>query len=479
MDNDAIRAAAIATARSLLLRDGDKFTYSSLYRVPGLNRARLRRVFPTKAALIAAVLNEFLDESRRGQSEMTPVTASDHGSSSSPDVMRVAPALGCGGPDNTANVMPSALTSLHPDDDWIEHRFRIVERAIGALEMQVDTCGSEQSNAIAALEQKLTDIGNCQTVPATIAEPPPRIVVHEFPEPCLEVKCPDELDCSPDVWSPAEPEHSPSRVRLLAILENARRLPGDSVTEEFSKYESMQFRPLALTAAAFASLLLIAGLFWSHGHARTAAAPAVAVSHAFRRPVPVALIDATGTPKPRDEIALNSPELVAQAKNGNALAQTALAEAYLRGTREGRNLLAAARWSQLAAEQGEASAQFILGTLYSDGIKPNPSLAMTWFFAAAAQGNAKAMHNLGVAFLTGQGVAKDAATAARWFGKAARLGYRDSEFDLAVLYERGEGVPQNAREALKWYDRASSAGDQEARVRAATLRANLPQLAAK
>lgn len=60
MDDAVTRATAIAAARSLLIRDGDKFTVASVCKESGLNRTRMRRAFPTKATLIAAVLNELL-----------------------------------------------------------------------------------------------------------------------------------------------------------------------------------------------------------------------------------------------------------------------------------------------------------------------------------------------------------------------------------------------------------------------------------
>lgn len=267
---------------------------------------------------------------------------------------------------------------------------------------------------------------------------------------------------------------------MFAILESARHLPADVVPTDQFILENARFRLITLTAVIFVTLLVIVDLLWSHNWARATEAPAAAAERHALEPSSIALIDATGIPKlPSNDIPAGARGLMAKAKNGNALAQTALAEVFLQGASEERNPLAAARWSQVAAEQGQPSAQFILGTLYSDGIKPNPRLAVQWFFAAASQGNVKAMHNLGVAFLSGRGVGKNSAAAANWFGRAANLGYRDSAFDLAVLYERGEGVIQSPQEALKWYDKASSAGDREAAKRASFLRSNLSNVAEK
>jgi localization factor PodJL len=263
-------------------------------------------------------------------------------------------------------------------------------------------------------------------------------------------------------------------------MEQARRLPGQAMAADNRAFENPRVEIIVVAAAVFAALLTIAGLFWTHDRSRATELPLATARHSPSRPTSVALIDATGNSQGHPNAAAPSASsLMAQANRGNLPAQTALAEAFLRGTGEESDSLAAARWSLVAAERGEPSAQFILGTLYSDGIKPNPQQALKWFFAAASRGNVRAMHNLGVAFLGGQGVARDPETAVGWFRRAANLGYRDSAFDLGVLYERGEGVSQDPQEALKWYDRASSAGDQQARQRASFLRSNLSILAEK
>ena len=487
MDDAAIRTTAIAKARSLMQREGEKFTVASLCQETGLSRAKLRRAFPTKARLISAVLGELLAESECRQDCVdTPPTSDQEGNVDSDGYDA----------DSTANSNQSdAVTVANKswpswsfiEDEWIERRFRVVERAISTLELQVETRCSEQSASIATLEQKLVDV----TSPPAVAvndEPPP--LISEPPERRLELESTETiqpgLNISPliEFAPPSETDaplgYSSSRLRLLDIMEKVRRHSDKATAANYRSFEDPRTEFLALAAAVFAALLTIAGLFWAHDHARATEPPSIGASRQARKPASIALIDATGGPQLNSSASASiASRLMIQANDGDPLAQTALAEAFLRGTGREPDTLAAARWSLAAAEQGEPSAEFILGTLYSDGIKPNARQAVKWYFAAASGGNVRAMHNLGVAFLSGQGVERDPAAASNWFHRAANAGYRDSAFDLAVLYERGDGVPQNAHEALRWYDKASSAGDLEARQRASFLRSNVLHLAEK
>lgn len=474
-------------ARSLMLREGDKFTLATLCKEAGLTRARLRRTFPTKATLLTAVLHELLAESRQSQKSVDPAQPSDHDG-------KVEPAAVCGGSSGISgqstgctdadNSSPSCATI---EVEWIERRFHIVERAIAKLDSQGETRYAEQSRCIASLEQMLQQVIDAPAA-APIDNLPP--LVEESPAWAPESDFPENpepaLDTSPliEFASPSEAivasGHSPSRLRLLTIMEKAGRPPGRAMAADGRAFENPRVELIVVAAAIIAALLTVMGLFWVHDRARAAESPLAVAMQQRPEPAAVTLIDATGNSQLHSNATAPSvSRLMAQANSGSLLAQTAVAEAFLRGAGEYPDSLAAARWSQVAAERGEPSAQFILGTLYADGIKPNPRQALKWYFAAASRGNVKAMHNLGVAFLSGQGVARDPANAIRWFRRAANLGYRDSAFDLGVLYERGEGASQDPQEALKWYDRASSAGDLQARQRASFLRSSLSYVAQK
>ena len=180
---------------------------------------------------------------------------------------------------------------------------------------------------------------------------------------------------------------------------------------------------------------------------------------------------ARGNGAARDAVTDFIAALQAQAEDGDAKAQSALAFAYLGSPGVARDVAAAARWAQAAAEQGDANAQYLMGSLSlaGTGVARDPVQAVSWFTRSAAAGNIKAMHNLAIAYVQGNGAPKNPAAAATWFARAASQGYVDSAFDLAVLYEQGLGVEQDPREALRWYRVAANAGDRSAAARARML----------
>ncbi|MEO1866471.1 MAG: tetratricopeptide repeat protein, partial [Pseudomonadota bacterium] len=85
------------------------------------------------------------------------------------------------------------------------------------------------------------------------------------------------------------------------------------------------------------------------------------------------------------------------ASQGDAWAQSDLADYYFDGLVIDQDRRTAAVWYQRAAEQGYAPAQTNLGWLYFngyDGVAPNRAVAIHWFNEAAAQGNQAAAKNL-------------------------------------------------------------------------------------
>jgi uncharacterized protein len=82
----------------------------------------------------------------------------------------------------------------------------------------------------------------------------------------------------------------------------------------------------------------------------------------------------------------NGPQLLSRcALQGDAEAQTALAQLYQSGNGVGVNAVEAAWWYAKAAEQGQAEAQFQLGIMYLEGIgvTQNSSSALHWISQAA------------------------------------------------------------------------------------------------
>ena len=129
-----------------------------------------------------------------------------------------------------------------------------------------------------------------------------------------------------------------------------------------------------------------------------------------------------------------------------------------------RDVEAAARWFDRAAEKGFAPAQFRLASAYEKGIgvKRDLAAAKTWYGRAAEAGNARAMHNLAVLVAEGVDGKPDYAEASRWFVRAAELGVRDSQYNLGILAARGLGLPQDLDASYRWFAIAAAGGDQDA-----------------
>jgi TPR repeat protein/AcrR family transcriptional regulator len=470
MDQETVRKDVLRTARSLAFREGSDFTLASLCRESGLSRAALRKLYPTKAALIAALDQEVIGETLAQLSEARLQEAAQGGAS-----------------------------TPQPDHDWVERRLRILERAIELLETRIETVSAEQSRLAAAQEEMnardtpvptpppvmmagppITEPKSVELPPLTTADP---LVVEEpvqfsiepapsVPPPAVEPKAPQILEDYVFHPAPAEPKV------VREMLDNARALiNGAAQTGSAQQTSELRNAKLVLLgAAAIVAVGLIIGLISVGGAARATQTKAPADTNAAIKAAGMTIINATGGVVP-EQMTPVTKALAARAEKGDAAAQAELALAYLRGDGVVSNPAAAAGWAGLSATKGHAMGQFLLATVYNTGIKPDPHTGFRWMSAAALNGNTKAMHNVAIAFFTGSGIEKNPTEAANWFGKAAAKGYRDSAFDLAVLYERGEGVAQSTQRALYWYDTAAASGDKEAAQRASLLRFGVAELA--
>lgn len=453
MDECNIQADLLETARALILKDPDRFSVAALCRETGLSRNKMRHYFPTKAALMTAMLEPAASENLR------------HEISGADDL-----------PEDTA----PAITN----ESWIERRLRVFERALARLETKTQGASLEQSYAQTMIGERLSG-----PISAALAELPP--IVEARKERDRQTAC--ETACEPAGAAPANPEplvvpplafHAPqpafhARKKLQTILENTAPALAMQEKPKFLQAPWMMFSAgLAGTAALLGLLLVMSNArntpvtAASRATVAIAAHKPVATPKVYEQSAHLVVIDATGAPPA-------SSNLDMRAERGDAHAKVEAALAYLRGDGVKADAGAGMRWAQTAAAQGDATAQFILGSLYAKGMAADPARASKWYAASAAQGNAKAMHNLGLAYLNGDGVEKNAATAIGWFTRAATNGYVDSVMNLAVLYDRGEGVARSPRDALQWYDRAAALGDTEAAHRAKTLRAQLSRIAGR
>ena len=129
------------------------------------------------------------------------------------------------------------------------------------------------------------------------------------------------------------------------------------------------------------------------------------------------------------------------------------------------------------AEAGDAEAQFALGNRYlkGHGLAQDNFAALHWLTLAAEAGNANAQYNIAVMYLNGLGVVTDSAQAVQWFVKAAENGDTPSQYTLAILLFNGQlGVPRNVPQAYKWFTLAGAAGHQTAAANAVLVQELLP-----
>ena len=160
----------------------------------------------------------------------------------------------------------------------------------------------------------------------------------------------------------------------------------------------------------------------------------------------------------------NIATLKERVADGDANAQTNLADAYAFGKGVPQDYTQAAVWYRKAAEQGDAGAQYNLGVLYDGGLglPQEHAQAAVWYRKAADQGDADAQINLGALYERGQGVPQDYAQAAVWYRKAADQGDAVAQLDLGLLYSSGQGVPRDYAQAVLWYDKAAVQGNANA-----------------
>jgi len=130
------------------------------------------------------------------------------------------------------------------------------------------------------------------------------------------------------------------------------------------------------------------------------------------------------------------------AEEGDADAQSRLADAYYYGKGVAQDHQEAARWFRLSAEQGNAKAQYSLGFLYSRGLGVGKDYteAAGWYRLSADQGNATAQYSLGFLYSRGLGVGKDYEEAARWYRLSAEQGNATAQYSLGMFPRQSANV---------------------------------------
>lgn len=171
---------------------------------------------------------------------------------------------------------------------------------------------------------------------------------------------------------------------------------------------------------------------------------------------------------PVDESGQEAPLLAeqrAKAVAGDPVARFKMAGFYARGEGVAQDLVEAAKWLTLAAEQGYAPAQNNLAVCYSTGagVPKDQAKAIAWIRKSAEQGYARAQCYLGLSYAKGEGVPRDQTQALDWFRKSAAQGFPDALNHLGYCHSQGRGVPKDEAEAFACWSIAARSHEGAAR----------------
>ena len=147
-----------------------------------------------------------------------------------------------------------------------------------------------------------------------------------------------------------------------------------------------------------------------------------------------------------------------RAEEGDAAAQTLLAEIYARGLGIRRDPAKAAQWYSRAAEQGNPDAQFQYALLLIDGVHVDKDVdqAFALMEDAANAGNLLAQFNFAQMLIDRQPGAAGVERAVGFYESAARAGLADAQYAMAQVYANGAGgKPRDDETARRWLLRAA------------------------
>lgn len=128
--------------------------------------------------------------------------------------------------------------------------------------------------------------------------------------------------------------------------------------------------------------------------------------------------------------------------------------------------------TQRLAAAGDPVAQNTLGAWHEHGshVEHDMVQAAAWYRLAAEQGNAIAQNNLGVLYTRGVGVPQDRRLAVHWYAQAAGQGHGWAQANLAWAYQHGSAGERDMDKALLWLTRSAEGGLAAAQVRLGLLR---------
>ncbi len=132
--------------------------------------------------------------------------------------------------------------------------------------------------------------------------------------------------------------------------------------------------------------------------------------------------------------------------------------------RRAKDLIEAARYYKMAADQGHAEARSRLASLTCNGlgVPKNMDECVRLYRLAADAGVTQAQVSLGARYLMGDGIPPNHDEAARLAGLAAAKGDAVGELLLGMCTELGAGVPKDKDEALRLYKLSADKGNASA-----------------
>lgn len=160
-----------------------------------------------------------------------------------------------------------------------------------------------------------------------------------------------------------------------------------------------------------------------------------------------------------------------RARDGDAKAQTLIAQIYANGLGVPENAASAASWYQLASKNGDALATFELAMLYEQGtgVAKDRKRAAELFRTAADAGNIMAKYNLGLLHVEGLYAEPSLTQAAQLIGEAAEAGVPEARYDYAGMLIEGAGVAPNPAAAAEQFRLAAEDGMVAAQIEYATM----------
>ena len=163
------------------------------------------------------------------------------------------------------------------------------------------------------------------------------------------------------------------------------------------------------------------------------------------------------------------------AAGGDTVAQFKYALMLLSGRHAEANPERGRELMKLAADSGHAMAAFNYGQILVDQMPGEPGLiaALPYFEQAAEAGLADAQYALSQIYINAQGIDEEKRKSARsWLARAARAGYDTAQLDLAIWLVDGVGGETDYDAGFEWMRRSANRGNVIAQNRLAHLYIN-------